>query len=55
MQYVKNRIRKHPNLTDEEVLEMYPHATQEMIDNYRGDLKNESSRKSLFGSTKINK
>jgi hypothetical protein len=50
-------MNKFPDLADEDILEMYPEATQEMIDGFRNNNKgeaNEPSRKSVFSFTKTN-
>jgi hypothetical protein len=48
-------MKKFPDLADEDILEMYPEATQEMMDGFRKNNKgeaNEPSRKSILSFTK---
>jgi hypothetical protein len=55
MHYIEQRMNKHPDLEDEDILKMYPEANQEMIDGFRKNNKgeaNEPSRKSVFSFTK---
>ena len=55
MYYIEQRMNKFPDLADEDILKMYPEATQEMINGFRKNNKgeaNEPSRKSVFSFTK---
>jgi len=57
MQYIENYMRKFPDLTDEELLEMYPEVKQEQLTEFRNNIgeANEPSRESLFSFTKADK
>jgi hypothetical protein len=50
----KFEVIKHLKLSRKEFKKFYTELTEDQL-NTIGDLKNESSRKSLFGSTKTNK
>ena len=54
MHYIEQRMRKFPDLKDEDILEMYPEAKQEQVTEFRNNIggANEPSRKSVFSFTK---
>jgi len=54
MHYIEQRMRKFPDLKDEDILEMYPEAKQEQVTEFRNNIgeANEPSRESVFSFTK---